>query len=232
MQQGGIPQPRGCQASSICSIQRPSTHFRNRACSTLSALRPAAGGTGKQAAGEHRTTEARRQGFDSPTPKQRDQRPHDTPANALGWLNIPHKYRCGPSLCCAILPPLPPLHTAVSPTAPLQVVSKHSAVPPAQGLFNPENDKDSCGVGFVAGAPLLAALPLHYRLRMRFLPWKQRCSGAQAAAAFHGVHCLPLRHFRHLLPAAVSPATIWGANFVPHPHPHTQSCPRSLNARL
>ncbi|KAL4855140.1 Glutamate synthase [NADH] [Chlorella vulgaris] len=32
----------------------------------------------------------------------------------------------------------------------LQVVSKHSAVPPAQGLFNPENDKDSCGVGFVA----------------------------------------------------------------------------------
>jgi glutamate synthase (NADPH/NADH) len=33
---------------------------------------------------------------------------------------------------------------------PTQVVSKHSAVPEAQGLFNPENDKDSCGVGFVA----------------------------------------------------------------------------------
>ncbi|KAI7845826.1 hypothetical protein COHA_000736 [Chlorella ohadii] len=32
----------------------------------------------------------------------------------------------------------------------LQVVSKHSAVPEAQGLFNPENDKDACGVGFVA----------------------------------------------------------------------------------
>ena len=32
-------------------------------------------------------------------------------------------------------------------------MSKHSAVPEAQGLFNPENDKDSCGVGFVAGAP-------------------------------------------------------------------------------
>jgi glutamate synthase (NADH) len=26
----------------------------------------------------------------------------------------------------------------------------HSAIPPAKGLFNPENDKDSCGVGFVA----------------------------------------------------------------------------------
>ncbi|GBF99215.1 glutamate synthase [Raphidocelis subcapitata] len=25
----------------------------------------------------------------------------------------------------------------------------HSDVPPAQGLFNPENDQDSCGVGFV-----------------------------------------------------------------------------------
>lgn len=25
----------------------------------------------------------------------------------------------------------------------------HSAIPPAAGLFNPENDKDSCGVGFV-----------------------------------------------------------------------------------
>ena len=33
----------------------------------------------------------------------------------------------------------------------VQVVSKHSAVPEAQGLFNPDNDKDSCGVGFVAG---------------------------------------------------------------------------------
>ncbi|KAL4421584.1 hypothetical protein ABPG75_010875, partial [Micractinium tetrahymenae] len=32
----------------------------------------------------------------------------------------------------------------------LQIVSKHSAVPEAQGLFNPENDKDACGVGFVA----------------------------------------------------------------------------------
>ena len=30
-------------------------------------------------------------------------------------------------------------------------MSKHSAVPEAQGLFNPDNDKDSCGVGFVAG---------------------------------------------------------------------------------
>jgi hypothetical protein len=25
----------------------------------------------------------------------------------------------------------------------------HSAIPPAQGLFNPENDRDACGVGFV-----------------------------------------------------------------------------------
>eukprot|EP00887_Chlorella_sp_A99_P003952 scaffold11.g3952.t1 len=34
---------------------------------------------------------------------------------------------------------------------PLQVVrAAHSAVPPAQGLFDPANDKDACGVGFVA----------------------------------------------------------------------------------
>eukprot|EP00879_Flechtneria_rotunda_P031878 GHRR01034932.1.p1 GENE.GHRR01034932.1~~GHRR01034932.1.p1 ORF type:complete len:140 (-),score=7.00 GHRR01034932.1:318-737(-) len=26
----------------------------------------------------------------------------------------------------------------------------HSAIPPAQGLFDPANDKDACGVGFVA----------------------------------------------------------------------------------
>lgn len=29
-------------------------------------------------------------------------------------------------------------------------MSKHSAVPEAQGLFDPNNDKDACGVGFVA----------------------------------------------------------------------------------
>ncbi|KAL6762553.1 hypothetical protein V8C86DRAFT_1824990 [Haematococcus lacustris] len=29
------------------------------------------------------------------------------------------------------------------------VARAHTAVPPAQGLFNPENDKDACGVGFV-----------------------------------------------------------------------------------
>jgi hypothetical protein len=26
----------------------------------------------------------------------------------------------------------------------------HSAIPPAKGLFDPANDKDACGVGFVA----------------------------------------------------------------------------------
>ena len=53
---------------------------------------------------------------------------------------------CGACQACPH-PSLPPL--------PSQVVSKHSAVPEAQGLFNPENDKDACGVGFVAGeAPL------------------------------------------------------------------------------
>jgi hypothetical protein len=31
-----------------------------------------------------------------------------------------------------------------------QVFAKHSDVPEAKGLFNPENDKDACGVGFVA----------------------------------------------------------------------------------
>lgn len=25
----------------------------------------------------------------------------------------------------------------------------HSEIPPSRGLFNPENDKDSCGVGFI-----------------------------------------------------------------------------------
>lgn len=29
------------------------------------------------------------------------------------------------------------------------VVRAHSAIPPAQGLFDPSNDKDACGVGFV-----------------------------------------------------------------------------------
>ncbi|KAL4529823.1 hypothetical protein Ndes2526A_g04578 [Nannochloris sp. 'desiccata'] len=32
----------------------------------------------------------------------------------------------------------------------LQVFSKHSDIPEAKGLFNPENDKDACGVGFIA----------------------------------------------------------------------------------
>lgn len=32
----------------------------------------------------------------------------------------------------------------------MQIFSKHSDIPEAQGLFNPENDKDACGVGFVA----------------------------------------------------------------------------------
>jgi hypothetical protein len=31
-----------------------------------------------------------------------------------------------------------------------QIFSKHSDIPEARGLFNPENDKDACGVGFVA----------------------------------------------------------------------------------
>ena len=31
-----------------------------------------------------------------------------------------------------------------------QVYAKHSDVPESQGLFNPDNDKDACGVGFVA----------------------------------------------------------------------------------
>lgn len=30
------------------------------------------------------------------------------------------------------------------------MVAKHSAVPEPRGLFNPANDKDACGVGFVA----------------------------------------------------------------------------------
>lgn len=49
------------------------------------------------------------------------------------------------------LPPLPAPPPTFVPPHPPQIVSKHSAVPEAQGLFNPENDKDACGVGFVAG---------------------------------------------------------------------------------
>ena len=30
------------------------------------------------------------------------------------------------------------------------VTNAHTAIPPAQGLFDPANDKDACGVGFVA----------------------------------------------------------------------------------
>jgi hypothetical protein len=32
----------------------------------------------------------------------------------------------------------------------LQIYAKHADIPEAAGLFNPENDKDACGVGFVA----------------------------------------------------------------------------------
>lgn len=32
----------------------------------------------------------------------------------------------------------------------LQVLAKHSDVPESQGLFDPANDRDACGVGFVA----------------------------------------------------------------------------------
>ena len=40
----------------------------------------------------------------------------------------------------------------------LQVLSMaHSAIPEARGLFDPANDKDACGVGFI-GAPSLHAL--------------------------------------------------------------------------
>lgn len=36
------------------------------------------------------------------------------------------------------------------PRAIVPVQASHSAIPPAQGLFNPGNDKDACGVGFIA----------------------------------------------------------------------------------
>ena len=49
-----------------------------------------------------------------------------------------------PAAACRLYHPTPPAPCS-------QVVSKHSAVPEAQGLFNPQNDKDACGVGFVAG---------------------------------------------------------------------------------
>lgn len=36
------------------------------------------------------------------------------------------------------------------PLPHVKVRASHSAIPQARGLFNPENDKDACGVGFVA----------------------------------------------------------------------------------
>jgi len=33
---------------------------------------------------------------------------------------------------------------------PATSANAFSAIPEAKGLFNPENDKDACGVGFVA----------------------------------------------------------------------------------
>ena len=39
----------------------------------------------------------------------------------------------------------------------LQVLSMaHSAIPEARGLFDPANDKDACGVGFIGAPPLYA----------------------------------------------------------------------------
>ena len=53
-------------------------------------------------------------------------------------------------------------------------VSLHSAVPPAQGLFQPANDVDSCGVGFVgelsregSRATVTDALTMLYRMSHR-----------------------------------------------------------------
>lgn len=34
----------------------------------------------------------------------------------------------------------------------------HSAIPPAKGLFDPANDKDACGVGFVAQLSKVSSL--------------------------------------------------------------------------
>ena len=51
------------------------------------------------------------------------------------------------------MPRGPDLSALVRPASgltTLQVFANHSEVPEAQGLFNPENDKDACGVGFVA----------------------------------------------------------------------------------
>lgn len=44
----------------------------------------------------------------------------------------------------------------------LQVHSLHSAIPEAKGLFDPANDKDACGVGFIGEPRLvyLLSLPL------------------------------------------------------------------------
>ncbi len=45
----------------------------------------------------------------------------------------------------------------------LQVYSLHSAIPEARGLYDPANDKDACGVGFIgrACASDMSCIPTH-----------------------------------------------------------------------
>lgn len=89
-------------------------------------------------------------------------------------------------------------YSTPSPSHPgsLQVVSKHSAVPEAQGLFNPENDKDACGVGFVAGE--LARAAAARRLAAAGAGWARLCPP-----------CFKLspRWISHAPPPALPPAT-------------------------
>ena len=65
-------------------------------------------------------------------------------------------------------------------------VSLHSAVPPAQGLFQPANDVDSCGVGFVgelsrvnSRATVTDALTMLYRMSHRGACGCESETGAQ-----------------------------------------------------
>ena len=66
----------------------------------------------------------------------------------------------------------------------LQVLSLHSAVPEARGLYDPANDKDACGVGFI-GARMLS---FHAAATISVL---QQLSGLPVSKLGHTGHWIP-----------------------------------------
>ena len=70
----------------------------------------------------------------------------------------------------------------------LQVLSMaHSAIPEARGLFDPANDKDACGVGFI-GAPHLHARC--FCLHRQFSAILQAISKSNGATGYSTLHLM------------------------------------------